>query len=135
MKVQNFKGIPIKGPEPGLVHWFIWAFFGNELDGPVGAGTKWNPTGEVSFKRRVGWWLRNPAHNFTWHVIGFADKNSIRFDFNDEDMPGWNHAWSYKEGSTRKYHYWLYLGKRITFYIGWRGRGNFGIKLNFKKEA
>lgn len=134
MKVQKFEGRPISGPKPGLVHWFIWAFFGNELDGPIG-DSKWNPERKDNLWIRLKWWFRNPCHNFTWHVIGFAHKNTTRYDESDNDVPGWNKAWSVVDDDPkqRKYPFRLYIGKTWTFYAGWRGRGTFGLKFNRTK--
>ncbi len=129
LTINSFSGKPIKGPQPGLVHWFIWAFFKNELDGEIG-DKNWNPQQKDTWMIRVKWWFRNPCHNFTWHVIGFADKNTKRFDFQKEDGPGWNYAMTYVPGNESVYPFFLYHGKVWTFYIGWRGRGTFGIKFN-----
>src|SRR5574338_693702 len=119
MKTQYIQGTPIKGPKPGVLNYLKWAFFDNELDGVYGIGTKWNPEGKTDKWTAIKWWIRNPAHNFTWHVIGFAHKDSVRIDVNSEDQLGWNRAWSLVDG--KEYPFWLYLGKRVTFYFGWRG--------------
>jgi hypothetical protein len=45
--------------------WLAWALFGNEDDGIYGQypETRWGA---------VQWWLRNPAHNLTFYVMGAA---------------------------------------------------------------
>ncbi len=133
MKIQKFIGFPIKGPEKGIINWITWAFFGNELDGPLG-DIRWNPERKDDIKTRLKWWFRNPMHNLTWHVIGFAHKPSTRYDINDTDQPGWNKAWSILDETGKKYPFYLYIGKTWTFYAGWRGRGNFGFKFNKTKK-
>jgi len=125
MKTTYYSGIPISNKRG-----FLWALFGNELDGVIG-DAKWNPERKDTLWIRIKWWCRNPFHNLTWHVIGFAHLPSIRYDVNNEDVPGMNKAWSIKKDdpSQKKYPYWLYIGKGWEGYFGWRGRGNFGIKL------
>ena len=77
------------------------------------------------------WRWRNPLHNFTFYVVGIADKDFKRAGkhpaavFNRND--GWNTA-------VCKYR-WLrlpfvsYKKGKFKFYCGWRERGNFGFKL------
>lgn len=134
MKVQKFSGVPFKGPRPGLWNKFVWTFFGNDLDGYIG-DNRWNPEQKDTAWIRIKWWLRNPMHNLTWHVIGFAQHPSTRYDEHDEDQPGWNRAWSVRndDPTQKKYRYWLYKGTTWTFYAGYRGRGNFGFKFNRTK--
>lgn len=135
--IRDMPGKPIMGPKPGLFNWLIWAFFLNELDGVLGDST-WNPTREDSFMIRLKWWFRNPCHNLTWHVLGFAQTSSTRVDWQTDDGPGWNYAITLIKGADGKYTvypYWLYLSPRIKYYFGWRGRGTFGIKFNIKSKA
>lgn len=42
----------------------IWALFGNDEDGPYGfyPHTTWGA---------IRWWLRNPFHNLTFHVLNW----------------------------------------------------------------
>ena len=42
--------------------WALWALFGNDEDGSYGGGPE-------TVKQAVWWWLRNPFHNFMFHVI------------------------------------------------------------------
>ena len=131
--IREFEGTPITGPKAGVINWLVWAFFLNELDGVIGDRV-WNPERKDTWKIKVLWWLRNPCHNFTWHVIGFAQENTTRVDFQQDDGPGWNLAMSLvgEPGAQTAYPYALYLSPRIKFYIGWRGKGTFGIKFNIK---
>ena len=112
--------------------WFISNFFGNKDDGIYG------PPGYLPPKWLIAvcWWFRNPAHNFTFYVIGLAAiptteyTRTGRFPYtNFNPYEGWN--WTV----IRYKSWWLpfisyqddHLGQ---FYIGWRDRGAFGIKLN-----
>lgn len=132
----------------GAIDWLIWALFKNELDGEIG-DAHWNPSRKDTPWIRLKWWLRNPCHNLTWHVIGFAQHDTVRIDF-PTDRPeqvtssgdpeiGWTSALTLvptKEDTVLNwvnlYPYIQYHGLRVTFYLGWRGRGTFGVKLNLK---
>jgi hypothetical protein len=110
--------------------WLAWALFGND-DDPLWGDAAFNPTQTDTLSWRVKWWLRNPAHNFTFYVIGVAHLPTLRTGRYPQDVfspaGGWN--WAVTHVSK-----WLrlpfvsYIG-RCKFYFGWRERGNFGIKL------
>jgi hypothetical protein len=108
----------------------IW-WFGN-VDEPR-APAWYRPNART---RNFTWYLRNPYSNFSNYVIGIADKESVRSgrypDKVGNPRGGWNFAVSsrcilflpfidYKHG-------------RFEFYSGWRERGNFGMKLNFREK-
>jgi len=83
---------------------------------------------------RVGkWHWRNSCHNFTFYVMGIADKEFVRTGRCPEVVFSPNGGWNW---AVCKYK-WLRLPfvshqrKRFKFYVGWRERGNFGMKLNF----
>jgi hypothetical protein len=87
--------------------------------------------------RQRKWLLRNPLHNFTFYVIGAADKPFERVGRHPRDVfnpeGGWNFA-------TARHRYWRfpfvsYTRGRFAMYWGWRERGNFGVKLTFKRHA
>ncbi len=85
-------------------------------------------------KFRSQWWqLRNPFHNFTFYVIGVADKRFTRVGkypdkvFSPEG--GWN--WAIVRYKWVRLPFVSYQRGRFEMYLGWRERGNFGIKLNF----
>ncbi len=88
-----------------------------------------------SANRRWLWQLRNPLHNFTFYVIGIADKpfsRTGRFPaavFAPEG--GWN--WAVARHKWVRLPFVSYHGKWGRFYLGWRERGNFGGKVNFGK--
>lgn len=82
---ENRQALSIKQPWK----WVTWALLGNDDDGIFGegpsSGTKWRlrwggtaekvndfSPGKISFNRFLAWQLRNPLHNFTFYVIGFA---------------------------------------------------------------
>ncbi len=132
--------------------------WGSTESHPTGDGVpakvmqKWNPVwwfGNVddpeppdwyrpgSANRRWLWQLRNPIHNFSFYVVGVADKPFTRTGRFPEAVfapeGGWNWA------VTR--HRWVRLpfvsfnGKVCRFYVGWRERGNLGCKVNFGRLA
>jgi hypothetical protein len=86
--------------------------------------------------RNVWWWLRNPFSNFSSYVIGVADKPTVRYGCHPDKIGnpagGWNFA------VTRRRIVYLpffdYKHHRFEFYFGWRERGNFGMKLNFRQK-
>ena len=131
LKFQRVNGEIVTDKPTKFLPLVIWALFGNATDGVIG-DKHFNPEQKDTFWIRVKWWFRNPFHNLTWFIIGFADKPSVRFDFNQEEVEGWNKSFSLAGDSKKDklYPFILYKRKRFTFYIGWRGRGNFGIKLN-----
>lgn len=86
--------------------------------------------------RKLKWSFRNPLHNFDFYIIGVADKNfsrSGRFpDKNSDPRGGWDF-----EASRYKF-IWLpfisYHRPKFDFYLGWRERGNFGVKFNINPK-
>jgi hypothetical protein len=83
--------------------------------------------------RRALWQLRNPLHNFTFYVIGIADRpftRSGRFA-NHIFAPagGWN--WAIARHRCLRLPFVSFNGERWRFHLGWRERGNFGAKINF----
>jgi hypothetical protein len=82
--------------------------------------------------RRLKWRFRNSFHNFTFYVIGIADKTFVRSGrypqhvFNPHG--GWNIAvCKYKLVPLP---FLAYRGGKWDAYFGWRNRGNFGVKFN-----
>lgn len=116
-------------PPGNPVAWLCWALFGNEDDGVIG-DLNWNPQQEDTLKRRVMWWLRNPLHNAFFYVIGVAHRDTTRTGRYPADVFNPNGGWNWAVTRYR----WLrlpfvsYIGA-VKFYIGWRERGNFGLKL------
>jgi hypothetical protein len=83
-------------------------------------------------RREMKWYFRNPLHNFTFYVVGVADKPFYRSGYyperNFDPTGGWNFAVSRRHILLLPYV--SYQRQWCTFYLGWRERGNFGIKLN-----
>ena len=110
--------------------WFIWAMFGNDEDGIYG-DKSFNPEQKESIWLAIRWWFRNPMHNWCFSVIGvprpFITTGDYPFDvFNPNG--GWNRLTHYSVYNNKNYPFISYIGW-CKFYIGWRERGNFGIKL------
>lgn len=114
---------------------------------PLGGTQKWNPiwwlgnaddsTPPKWYRpnqqgRRVLWQARNPLHNFTFYVIGIADKDFLRYGHEPEAVfskdGGWN--WAVIQRGWLRLPFISYQGRRLQFYALWRERGNFGLKLN-----
>jgi hypothetical protein len=135
-------------------HWTSWALFGNDDDGIFGEEptAKYKTSRNIHFLRSLFWAARNPLHNFTFYVVGTAyienstftllslEKNNTHFlKFSPKESSalartGTNfylalHGW--KPFISLRINY----GRQFSFYLGWRPRGNFGIKLlPFAKE-
>lgn len=90
-----------------------------------------NCNGKCNFKCAWKWFKQNPFHNFTFYVIGFADRESeivIEKYLNDKKTI----KYILRKLNDSKIHlpYIEYrtTGKDWKFcYIGWRDRNNFGI--------
>ena len=78
---------------------------------------------------------RNPGHNFTFYVIGIADKEFTRTGRHPEDVfkPGGGLNWAVSLcGMLPPLPFVSYQGRHCSTYLGWRERGNFGAKLNLR---
>lgn len=77
------------------------------------------------------WRLRNPFHNLTFYVIGIADEEFTRVGPHPDAVfhPDGGWTWAVSRASVLPLPFVSYRGKRTQFYLGWRERGNFGIKL------
>ncbi len=117
-------------PARALPKWNpIW-WFGN-VDDPV--PPDWYRPGSPS--RGWLWQLRNPLHNFTFYVIGFADKPFTRTGRFPKAVfapdGGWN--WAVSRHGWVRLPFISFNGEWGRFYFGWRERGNFGFKINLGK--
>ena len=122
-------------PRPGLpkIHFYdklnpVWWF--KNSDEPI--PPDWYKPND---KHRVRKWLfRNPLHNFDNYVIGIADKSSVRSGRyplqTSNPHGGWNFAISRRKLIVLPFV--SYRRGKFEFYLGWRERGNFGAKMNFK---
>ncbi len=86
--------------------------------------------------RNLTWFTRNPFNNFTFYVIGIADKEHVRSGLYPESIWNPHGGWNYSvaEYKCLRLPMISYRGKKIDFYFGWRAGGNFGIKFNIKKK-
>lgn len=111
----------------------IW-WFGNEDDGWFG-DDKWRNGRNKTLLLALIWFFRNPLHNFTFYVIGVADKPRT-FEYEK--------VWGKSDGFNLTFVKPLaglfkglrlpmlsYVGKKRGWYVGWRPYGSFGISLNF----
>ncbi|MEW6302072.1 MAG: hypothetical protein AB1705_01280 [Verrucomicrobiota bacterium] len=86
--------------------------------------------------RRRKWYWRNPLHNFTFYVIGIADKPFKRSGSHPEHVFNPKAGWTW---AVCRYKWWRlpflsYTRGHCSFYVGWRERGNFGFKLTLQKQ-
>ena len=85
--------------------------------------------------RQLTWRLRNPCHNFTFYVMGIADKPHTRVGRYPAKVAspdgGWN--WAVCRYKRLRLPFVDYKRGRFELYCGWRNGGNFGMKLNFRQ--
>lgn len=136
-------------------HWMTWAVLGNDDDGIFGEEPTSNyqthrPPGVV---RAAAWNIRNPLHNFFFYVIGSAHRRNSELTLLGL-AKGNSSAMTYKrEADTvflkesgnslylglhggKPFLSWqLYYGRQCNAYIGWREKGNFGMKFNPCKKV
>jgi hypothetical protein len=86
--------------------------------------------------RLTKWHFRNPLHNFTFYVIGVADKPTTRSGRYPERIANPNGGWNFAVARRRivLLPFVSYERKYCSFYLGWRNRGSFGIKLNLHSQ-
>jgi hypothetical protein len=110
------------------LEWIKWALFGNDEDTVDGKPDDWSPLPIGSFKRRLAWWLRNPFHNLTWHVIGFVGDVESSTQNQGSDEPGWLHVKTVRRSTGKTYRLIGHTGT-YQWYVGWRSSGAFGLKF------
>lgn len=123
--------MPRKASVP-VIHWYdkinpVW-WFGNAEE-PVPPAW-YEPTNSL---RTAKWHFRNPFTNFTYYVIGVADKDTVRSGRYPTLVGNPNGGWNFAVTRRRIVYlpFWDYKSSHMEFYFGWRERGNFGIKLVF----
>lgn len=82
------------------------------------------------------WAFRNSFHNFTSYVIGISDKKFTRSGKYPNDVMNPHGGWNF---AVTKYKFLRlpfvsYHRGGFNFYLGWRERGNFGLKLNHRSK-
>ncbi len=76
----------------------------------------------------VKWMIRNPLHNFTFYVIGFADRDiTTAGEYNIFAPLGWYFTHRILRDSFIKLPWVSYNGNKWQAYLGWRERGDFGL--------
>lgn len=135
-------------------HWITWTLFGNDDDGIFGeeSTAKYRSHKKPSLSKALAWAARNPLHNFCFYVIGSAYRENSEITLISIAPPR-ARALTYRRqghivfaGKRTSFFLGLHGGKpfislrlaytqtiQSDFYIGWRCRGNFGIKCIFLK--
>lgn len=133
-----------------LGHWTAWLLFGNDDDGLFGEAQShpYKAHRKNSVDKALCWWLRNPLHNFCFYCIGSAHRKNSKFTLLQVDRQGLA-VLRYRPvaknafgGPSTSLLLALHGGKPYAalrvcysrnsqgqFYLGWRERGNFGIKF------
>lgn len=115
--------------KPTTIQKFNPVFWFGNIDDPVPPDW-YRPDSSM---RTFLWHCRNPFHNLFFYVIGIADKEfEIVGKFpgrisNPEG--GWN--WTVCKYKWLRLPFVSYKRGKFNFYLGWRNRGNFGMKINF----
>lgn len=117
-----------------LGHWITWTLFGNDDDGLFGEGphAHYRPQQSPSLGKAFCWTLRNPFHNFCFYVIGSAHRENGKINIIklQSKLNGSRFLFAFHGGKpflslTVNYN----PQRKGEFYIGWRERGNFGLKF------
>jgi len=129
-------------------HWITWGLFGNDDDGIFGECTSYRCEQPNDGKKALAWGVRNPLHNFTFYVIGTANQRNSGVTLL-QVTPCHVASGCYTPQATTVFpsqsscfylalHGWKpFLSWRLVyhpcyqfdFYLGWRCRGNFGLKF------
>ena len=123
----------------------LWALFGNDDDGVDASGPQARHLRPelTGWKRKIWWWFRNPFHNLTFYVIGFAKQGGGLRDgyvrigiFPEQNLPAGIGVWNVCFIVTPSMWHFPFIarkGKKGEWYFGWRERGNFGITIRRRK--
>jgi hypothetical protein len=129
-------------------HWTTWALFGDDDSGLFGESLTcgWHTDEPISLRLAAAWHMRNPWHNLFFYVIGQAYMKNSEITFVGLSQEH-SEAFTYREkGKTFSKNSHFYLGLhgwkpffqlrlnytekyQSDFYLGWRERGNFGLKF------
>lgn len=133
-----------------LPHWASWMLLGNDDDGIFGEGPKAHYLEDqpADFRKAMRWALRNPLHNFCFYTIGTAWCRNSEITLLKVTKRGVcsmhycenGHIVFADPGSSffLGLHGWKpFVSLRLAwspyrtadFYLGWRPRGNFGVKI------
>lgn len=137
-------------------HWFSWMVLGNDDDGIFGeASHKQHPQkGFISTERAIRWTLRNPFHNFCHYVVGQRRNTRSEFVLLSLSRRQFTLLKPYEVSpgvfpdQDSCFHIafhgiFPFVGLRLKlserrqsdFYIGWREKGNFGVKCQPLKRV
>ena len=107
-------------------------------DSPVERRPEYEP-GRPLWLRRVMWWGRNPLHDFTFYVIGFAGREIRSWGSGDTGatlQEGLHWAVRRPKGWPILLPYLSYQRtgrkRRVLLYVGWRPQGAFGLKARIQ---
>ena len=105
----------------------VW-WFGN-ADDPLPSSTF--AVGWPQPLRWLGWYIRNPFHNFFFYVLGDADQPTIAYGHDYPNGPPAGHcAVSYtRHVGGGLYFPFINCGGNPQFYAGWRPGGELGFAL------
>jgi len=106
----------------------LWAIFGNDEDSVIG-DKRFNPEQKDTVWIRIKWWLRNPFHNFTHHVIGIYGEPFLSCQ--EYRRGNWTKMTRLLRG--KEYPYWNYNNGEVEFYFGWRSSGAFSFPVIRKR--
>lgn len=133
-----------------LGHWFMWALFGNDDAGIFAEAhlPLFNRDQPICLCKSLMWMLRNPLHNFCYYVIGSAacpndELTLLKINRKQVEFMKYHPvARTVFAGRYTSFYVGLHNGKPLIslrlaygpkwksdFYIGWRDKGNFGIKI------
>lgn len=131
-------------------HWVTWALLGNDDGGVFGEDNPhpYSPHIPNKGRKAISWGIRNPLHNFCYYVIGSAHRQNSEytlFELSPEKVgffkynpSGYRVFASRKGGVLLAFHGGKpFISLKIPytpsfhgeFYLGWRYRGNFGMKF------
>lgn len=120
--------------------WLTWGAFGNDDSGIFGEFEDKPYFETPSFGNACRWYIRNPAHNLSFYVLGSAwrEKHS-NFAVFDLDSAGESNVLEKNNGKVFGKGRWCFyfgfndykpfISSRLGFfewYAGWRERGNLG---------
>ena len=104
-------------------------------DEPIPPDRYWPDT--PLWLRKILWWFRNPAHDFTTYVMGLKNRpnRKVYGEYPGDVSPekGWNRCFHTLNDGFMIFPFVAYTSKNWKFYIGWRPpNGGFGIKIQKK---
>ena len=128
-----YKVIPKSRAEARGASLITWAVFGNDMEGIFGERSIVPTYGEMTTRNFVRWWIRNPFHNLSWHVLDWPRKKVYVL----VEIPGQKtFFWREPRNWVADDHQFqvVLIPPFISWrtdkwegYLGWRSGGEFGI--------